>query len=271
MVAIGPAAPWVPAAGADPALAVEVHAPRTAAPPPPPRSLRVVTYNVEYSSRADRLIAALSSHRDLAAADVLLLQEIGPQRDDADRARRLAEALAMGHAYAHGVAILSRWPLADVAVMELPRAHLPYNRRRRIALAASIATAGGPLRLTSVHLDTRLELAERIRQLAPAVASEPPLQIIGGDMNTLPFRFARGAIPIGKVDQPAGLDAHLRGLGFDAPVRAAGATHRHVLRVRLDALFTRGFAPAAAQVARDVRVSDHFPVWADLTPAADGG
>ena len=61
----------------------------------------------------------------------------------------------------------------------------------------------------------------------------------------------------------------MRGLGFATPVSAAGATHRHFLRVRLDALFTRGVVPRAAQVARDVRVSDHFPVWADVElPAA---
>lgn len=233
--------------------------------PPPPDRLRVATWNVEYKTTADRLIDALRSHAELAKADVLLLQEIGPDAQGGpDRAARIAAAFDMGFAYAHGLAIVCRWPLVDAALMQLPRAHLPYNRRTRVALAASIETTRGPLRLVTVHLDTRLNAAERVAQLAPAVADPRPLQILGGDMNTLPFRFAAGAVPIWGADQRGPLDAHLRGLGFDA---AAADRPTHRARMRLDALYTRGFAPCRARVATEVPVSDHYPLWADLAPA----
>ena len=262
MVALGPAGPWHVAGDDAAPFAIEVTPP----PPSPPMagSLRVVTFNVEYRSRSDALIGALRDHVELGRADVLLLQEIEPHAVDGARAPRLAEALGMGLAYAHGLAIMCRWPLRDVAVMELPHAHVPYNRRRRIALRADVATDAGRLRLTTIHLDTRLDGEVRLRQLAPAVDDTHPRQILGGDMNTLPFRFAAGAVPILPADQARLLDDTMRRRGFDTPVTGAGATHRSVLKVRLDALFTRGFAPGQAHVARDVRVSDHFPVWADL-------
>ena len=80
------------------------------------------------------------------AADVVLLQEIGPHAVDGARAGAVADALGLGYACAHDLAILCRWPLRDVHVMELPHARLPYNRRRRLALSAMIDHAAGPLR-----------------------------------------------------------------------------------------------------------------------------
>ena len=261
MVALGPPGPWHVAGDDAAPFAIEVVPPATS--PPMASSLRVVTFNVEYRSRTDALIGALRDHVDLRRADVFLLQEVEPHPVDGARAPRLADALGMGHAYAHGVAIMCRWPLRDVALMELPHAHVPYHQRRRIALRADLDTDAGRLRLTTIHLDTRLDGDVRLRQLAPAV-DDHPRQILGGDMNTLPFRFAAGAVPILPADQARRLDDTMRRRGFDTPVRDAGATHRSLWKVRLDALFTRGFAPSRAHVARDVRVSDHFPVWADL-------
>ena len=269
MVALGPPGPWSLAGDAAGPFPIELAAPPAVA--TMPRTLRVTTFNVEYSTRTGPLIAALRAHPEVGRSDVLLLQEVGPHRLDGARAAPLAEALGLGHAYAHGLAILCRWPLRDVAVMELPRARLPYNQRRRIALAAEVDTDAGPLRLMSVHLDTRLNRHERVLQLAPAVTDAHPLQIVGGDMNTLPFHFVGGAAPVYRADQVGLLDAYMRGLGFATPVSAAGATHRNVLGVRLDAVFTRGVVPQAARVARDVRVSDHFPVWADVELPAAGG
>lgn len=260
MVALGPSAAWMPldekAEVGEPARPSAAAAAATA--------LRVVTWNVEYRTPAARLIDALRSEPALAAADVLLLQEIGPdRRGGPDRSARIAAALGLGFVYAHGLAIAARWRLREAALMALPAAALPYNRRRRVALAATVESAVGPIRLVTVHLDTRLNLAERAAQLAPALADLPARAIVGGDLNTLPFRFAAGALPIGRADQAGGLDAFLAERGFALPARAAGATHRTGLR--LDAIYARGCDAAPAQVLRTVRVSDHFPLWCDVT------
>jgi len=273
MVVLGPSGRWIAARDVPAPWTFEIVAPPTST--PIPRRLRVVTFNVEHGTRMDALIAVFRSHVELKPVDVLLLQEIECHPSDGcSRAKMLADVLGTGYVYApsrttgedgtHGLAILCRWPLLHAEMMELPRVDLPINRRRCIALAAQVDTPAGPLRLTSVHLDTRINLAMRRRQLAPAIVGAHPFQILAGDMNTLPFHFVAGAVPVLPIDQAGGLDAYMRGLGFATPVTRAGATHRHFLRVRLDAVFTRGFMPAIAHVARDVRVSDHYPVWVDL-------
>lgn len=222
-------------------------------------SLRVATWNVEHRTAPARLISAMKSHPDLARVDVWAWQEIG--RDA--RAAEVAAGLGLHLAYRHGVAIASRWPLGEVAVMNLPIAPLPWNRRQRVALAATV----GSVRVVTVHLDTRINLDARLGQLAPALADPHPRLIVGGDLNTLPFHFAGGAVPVWPVDQAARVDAHLRARGFDATAREAGPTHR--TRLRLDGIFTRGFAPARATVVRGVRISDHFPLYVDLDVAPD--
>lgn len=273
MIAPGTTGPWIALRDLAAPMTPELIEPP--APPPFGETLRVVTFNVENRTRADALVAAFRGNGDLRRADIVLLQEIEAHPSEGrSRAGQLAAELGMGLVYApsrlsgddgtHGQAILSRWPLHDPEMMALLRLPLPFNPRRCIALAAQIETPAGRLRLTTVHLDTRINLATRVRQLAPALDAAHPLQIVGGDMNTLPFQFAGLLVPFLPTDQAGGLDAHMRGLGFATPVSRAGATHRHIFRVRLDAIFTRGFAPAAAQVARDIRISDHYPVWVDL-------
>jgi endonuclease/exonuclease/phosphatase family metal-dependent hydrolase len=98
-----------------------------------------------------------------------------------------------------GNAILSSLPLTDLAAVELP-----FERQRRVAVAATIAgvTSGGTpwqLRLVNAHLDntfnpTRLWVASeygRTRQargLLSSLDEDEPL-ILGGDFNTW-FGFA---------------------------------------------------------------------------------
>jgi endonuclease/exonuclease/phosphatase family metal-dependent hydrolase len=236
--------------------------------------MRVVTFNAQYGERISALITTFREHPDLSRADLILLQEIESHpHERTSRAAQLAAALQMDHVYAHsraagtdgthGLAILSRWPLRDVERLDLPRNDLPFRRCARIALAAHVDTPHGELRLTSVHLDTRLNLAARIAQLTPALVDHP-LHILAGDLNTLPCHFVRGAVPLFRVDQAGRLDAHVRELGFATPTSTVGATHRHFLRLRLDAIYTRGLTAAPAHVARDVHLSDHYPVWADV-------
>ncbi len=245
------------------------------APPPPARALRVVTFNVEFRTQAEPLVEVLRSHAELASADVLLLQECEAHPGEgASRAARIARALGLGGVYApartarvhgtYGLAILSRWPLADVEVVELPRMALPFGGGRRIALAGVIATEAGPVRVTSVHLDTRINAAARIAQLAPAVAGSHARHIVGGDMNTLPFVFAGNTVPVLPSGQARRLEAYVRGLGFDTPLRELGRTHRNVVPMRLDALYTRGVVVTGARIVRDVRLSDHYPAWIDV-------
>jgi endonuclease/exonuclease/phosphatase family metal-dependent hydrolase len=268
---LGPAHPWVPAEEVGAPYRVEIGA------APVPRvagdALRVVTFNVHLGEDVEALAAAIEGDAEVAAFDVLLVQEIEAYPGDR-RAARLAERLGVGYVYAparvegegtHGLAILSGLELTGVQVMELPFADLGFHSRRRIALAADV----GGVRVVNVHLDTRINAGERVEQLRPAVVGLPEIAVVAGDFNTNPFVWAGSVVPVapasttGAGDQAAVVDDFMGELGFaggvDEPTQQAGP-----LELRLDAIYVRGVAAGEAHVARGVDGSDHWPLWIDL-------
>jgi endonuclease/exonuclease/phosphatase family metal-dependent hydrolase len=239
--------------------------------------LRIVTYNIHMIS-ADKLVEALRADPQVAAADVVALQEVESHpKEGQSRACLAAQELDLHCAFApgyglddggsHGVALLSRWPLADLEVIELPYHDLHYNSARRVALGATIEAGGGvPLRVYAVHLDNRINPAARKQQLAPVLdaAERTALPVlIAGDMNTSPFVWVTGFIPVPAGVQDERLEKFVRSRGFDTPVTDSGPTSPW-LAMRLDAVYTRGVAVKDHGVAIDVRASDHLPLWADV-------
>ncbi len=276
---MGEDAPWIPVDQITGALAPELGDPP--APRAPGDALRVLTFNIledgDLDLEIDQLVAA--GYDDL---DVLLVQELESYPDEpGSRASRLAAALGMGYVYApafakgdgtHGLAILSHHALTGARVMQLPEAGAYPIPRNRIALAAELDTIDGPLTVICIQLDTRLSLAERVLQLRPAILDAADPVIIGGDMNTLSFAWAGASIPdlpadvAADTDQGPALDDYVRALGFDTPTADVGATwHGAGLRYRLDAIYTRGVTPGAAEVDREIDGSDHWPVRIDVS------
>jgi len=262
----------------DPVIAdVEVGEPGATPPEESARpSLRIATFNVHAAS-AVALVRGIASARSVSAADVLLLQEMessGSERES--RVRQVARQLGMHYAYApayarydggsHGIAVLSRFPLRDVEVIELPRFEVYFNSARRIALGATVAVGGGALRVYSVHLDNRVNPSARLRQLAPVLERaerDTGAVIIGGDLNTTPFHWFANVIPVVWAGQAERLETAVRARGYATPAVGAGATSKW-FGMRLDALFTRGLTPLEAVVDRSVRMSDHLPLWVDV-------
>ncbi|MBE7454280.1 MAG: endonuclease/exonuclease/phosphatase family protein [Kofleriaceae bacterium] len=256
-------------------VAVEAMAATRASTPRPAGPLRVATYNIHHIG-AGELETALAADPDLAAAEVVFLQEVVQPRDRASVACEVGRlhgwhcAYAPGHGLdggSLGVAILSRRPLADLESIELPFFHVRFNAGRRVALAATIDLDGTPVRLYSVHLDNRLNPGQRIRQLAPvmdAAAAWDGPAVIAGDMNTSPFVWLGHVVPVPAGVQDDRLERYVRGRGFTTPVVGSGATHKW-LSMRLDAIYTRGLGVVAHEVEHGVRHSDHLPLWADLT------
>jgi len=255
---------------------------RLAAPPAElPASLRLVSYNVHRGDNLPQLIEALRAHPELSRADVFLLQEIeSHEAEGASRARRLAEALHLNYVYAparlkpdgatHGLAILSRFPLADIEVLPLKQFNLRYNTRRRIALGATVQVGERRLRLYNLHLDTRLNTADRLAQLRPVVeaACARPVQavVIGGDFNTNAFRWLLHVVPIFRSNQAGAVDELMQANGFDTPFTDAGHTLRkRLLRLRLDSLYPRGLAVEGSGIDPQVEASDHAPLWLDVS------
>jgi endonuclease/exonuclease/phosphatase family metal-dependent hydrolase len=240
------------------------------------RPLRLVTFNV-HAEWSDALVHGVQSSRTMSSADLFLLQEMESSASEAEnRARQVARRLDMHFAYApayarwdggsHGVAILSRYPLRDIEVIELPRYDVYFNSARRIALGATADTDGGALRVYSVHLDNRINTSDRLHQLGPVLdraERDTDAVIIGGDLNTSPFCWLAHVLPVACARQAACLEAAVRQRGYATPAVGVGPTSKW-LGMRLDALFTRGLTPVAAGVDRSVRLSDHLPLWVDV-------
>jgi endonuclease/exonuclease/phosphatase family metal-dependent hydrolase len=237
--------------------------------------LRVVTFNVHGQPGA-AIAEAVVGDPALAGADVLFLQEVEEQPErpvTAVVARALgmswafAPGYGLGEGGAHGVSILSRFPMRDLDLIELPRHDVVFNSARRAALGATLQTPSGPVRVYAVHLDNRINPDDRVRQLEPVIAhaADQPVErvIIAGDLNTSPFRWLGGVIPLpvgGQIDR---LERYVRSHGFATPATASGQTSMW-LNMRLDAVYVRGLRGAGVGVEQDVRISDHFPMWVDL-------
>src|SRR5207248_2177588 len=111
--------------------------------------LSVVTLNMAKETDTERILSEFRGTPALRNPDILLLQEV---KDNA--ALDLATGLGL-HVARHqalnsaeqGLAILSRWPLSDIRVIQLPAYELAFHSRLRFALAATAATPAGPLRI----------------------------------------------------------------------------------------------------------------------------
>lgn len=93
-------------------------------------------------------------------------------------ARRLgyfeAFAAAASDIHDQGLAVVSRYPICDVQIRRLKTCDLGSRSRTRFALAATVRTPWGDLRLWIVHLDTRINAAERVEQLQPVIEEPEP-------------------------------------------------------------------------------------------------
>jgi endonuclease/exonuclease/phosphatase family metal-dependent hydrolase len=170
--------------------------------------MRVMTWNLWWRfgpwEQRQRAIATVIAQQQ---PDIVFLQEVWSERDESS-AGRLAEHLGYHHALTDDPfadrrhdepgfhnAIISRWPLIDVASHPLPRADGQSGHRR--ALSAAIVDDGG-LRwpLISTHLDHRFD-ESNVRQLqceallavVDGIRADPettPPVVMGGDFNAPP-------------------------------------------------------------------------------------
>jgi endonuclease/exonuclease/phosphatase family metal-dependent hydrolase len=221
----------------------------------------VVTFNVEKGLKVREAVNALSQHRQLEAADIVLLQEM-----NADGVAVAAEALRMNSIYYPasrepkggtdwGNAILTPWPIEDTRKLLLPH-RSRGSGRARIAVSARVRLPAGPVRVSSVHLGSPFGMGGGSRRdqagviLADAEVSTDPV-IVAGDFNS------HG---IGRLFEER---------GYCWPTKHVGHSVRGF---SFDHVFARGLCvpPSSAGVARDVRdASDHRPVWAVVgTPGA---
>jgi endonuclease/exonuclease/phosphatase family metal-dependent hydrolase len=236
---------------------------RAVAPRPMQREITVATYNVHrwtgFNGRSASDPARAGFVISEMAADVVALQEVMRPHDGDDPLEALAEALGMHVAFAAtrfhkrgelGNAILSRWPLGGVSMLDLSCSRL----EKRVAVAAQIPFEAGVLEVVATHL----ALADRTRhKQVRALLGHPQLgrgpTVLLGDMNAwrrCPATRALEAEPWMKTS-------------IEFPMSFPAA--RPVLA--LDRIYTRGvdMVDISAYESRAAqRASDHLPVMARI-------
>ncbi|MBL8215958.1 MAG: endonuclease/exonuclease/phosphatase family protein [Bryobacterales bacterium] len=238
--------------------------------------LSVISLNIASQPDAASVAKELQPGGKAAGADVYLLQEVYKPATGPSLADTLAQQLGM-HAFFTpsnpgplgsqiGIAILSRYPLQDPRVLDLPRCDLRFRSRTRVAQKAIAKTPNGHVTVYNLHLDTRVNLDERLNQLRPvltdAQSTRTPV-LIGGDFNTNPLHWVGNVVPFPGTTQAKGTHEYMRRLGFRSALPLGTVTH-DLPGFQLDWVFVKGLNVRAANVA-PLPISDHHVVRVQLS------
>lgn len=224
-------------------------------------SFRVVTFNVKWGRRVDRVAKLFRDTPALRDADFVCLQEMDERGVD-----HLARLLGYDYVYYPAVrhpvadqnfgnAVLSRWPIVEDRKIVLPERNR-FRDMLRIAVGATLGTGETSIRAYCVHLETAagIEGPQRRRQVQALLADARAYErvVVAGDLNN--------RNQVGPLFEKAGYAWLTKNVG------------RTMALWSWDHIFTRGLAtsgPGRVGTVRDVRgASDHRPVWAEITLAA---
>jgi endonuclease/exonuclease/phosphatase (EEP) superfamily protein YafD len=239
------------------------------------RTLSVVSLNMAKEADVGRIFKELGDHKSILDADVLLLQEVAKP---SERAPSVADEIA-GRLNRHvlfaspeklpttlGVAIVSKYPLRDAHIRNLRRANLVFRTRSRVALAATVDTPVGPVRIAEAHLDTRINPEARADQIDPVVRDAEAFNgpaVIGGDFNTNDLLWFAAVVPIPAPGrQAAAVRRLMESHGFFTPFGPTGATFDH-LGMELDWIYSNRLRPVSAAV-QPLDFSDHHAIRAEF-------
>jgi endonuclease/exonuclease/phosphatase family metal-dependent hydrolase len=198
--------------------------PGDVAPPLHADRVRVVQWNIEHGNWYEQVERALLTRGELAHADIVTLDEVDlgcARAGNRDVTADLCRALGLHGVWAplflestvgrdddprmaagrdndeglFGIAVLSRWPIGEVRVVELPSPQkLQFDLERMVgrhcALIAEILRPGAPFVAVAAHLEvhrTRVHRAAQARVITEALAREERPIVLAGDFNTHTF------------------------------------------------------------------------------------
>ena len=234
-------------------------------------SVRVLVYNIHAGRDAARVdnLARVAELIDANDADIVLLQEVDRGTVRSGNVDQLAELMRLTGMYGvfgksldyqggeYGIAILSRWPIANDEVVPLridpPQPRAGGSKEPRIAL---VAETGG-LTIANTHFDASRDdtwRAQEVEELLRNAAVRRPL-LLGGDFNAEPeSRIHERMLAAGTRD--AWLDC-AAGQGFTFPAA------RPVKRI--DYVFLAGGARCSSATVLETDASDHRPLLVNVT------
>lgn len=159
-----------------------------------------------------------------------------------------------------GVALLSRFPIDDMTRIDLPWSECPW--RPRLAVGASIQVGSETIRVFNSHIDPHAAadgILEQLEVVMDHAATFAGPKVVLGDFNTL---SRKKCIETRRM---------LETSGYSTPFPTGTSTWRGAgLRMHADWIFVRNLVITRWGVARPLNVSDHWPVWVEITlPIAD--
>lgn len=271
---------------ASPARAVVVGPPRLGSADRRDDSLVILTANLWHDwprrRRLPERLEAFARVVEAEGAQVVLLQEVvrgADFRADEWLAKRLgmeyAYVRANGHegalGFEEGVAVLSRFPLADAQHLYLTSSRVPFVNR--VALGARLSTPCGEFWTFSTHLGIMKQLnaaqLEHLQAWIAATTGDLPA-MIGGDFNTAETSPQMARLRQEWVD----MYRHAHPNGDSATFEMRMPWGGSIWRARLDYLFLLpGATPWRITGVRHVQAaprpySDHQSVVARLSPEA---
>ena len=238
--------------------------------------IKIVSYNIRYRSGDDlnKLLKLFREDPEIGNAAVLGLQEVDRNKKRTGKtntAKTIADGLGFNYAWAApptakpndeeetGVAIMSPFPISDIRRIVLP--HEGPNQRKRVALGATIKVYGKNFRVYSMHGETRIAMNKKIEQMNTLIQDlkqfpENMPVILVGDFNTWESNAARYTIKL------------FRDAGLHTPFGSQSTFSTRVLFVpidfRLDWIWLRGVQVVTCGIDKNIRLSDHFPLWANI-------
>jgi endonuclease/exonuclease/phosphatase family metal-dependent hydrolase len=230
-------------------------------------SLLVVSYNIQYGEDLEEALADLRGEPFLARADIILLQEMGPEGCD-----RVARDLGCDFIYypasihphhdrPFGNAVLTRGRITGQGFTRLPPGG-PVSGTPRLAVFADLELGARRLRAVSIHSSTVIVPAEdRRRQVRAmldnlAIGTDP--LVIGGDFNTV---SEQEALRLAQDMRRSGLREARLGPG---PTIRMPWLRPPGINGRLDHVFCRGLRAGRSGIVAAATASDHYPVWTVL-------
>jgi len=154
-------------------------------------------------------------------------------------------------------------------VLRFRRIVLPHegpNRRRRVALAATVRIYGKDFRVYSMHGETRIAMDKKVEQMNTLIQDlkrfpENMPVILVGDFNTWEGSAEGKTLKL------------FREAGLYTPFGSQSTFRARVLFVpiefRLDWVWLRGVQAVTYGIDKKVSLSDHYPLWANVKVLSD--
>ncbi len=222
---------------------------------PPADIIAIQEADIETKRSARRNIAA-SLAAGLSMVYAHALAETSPEEPPKRKQWYLdfEEPIATNDGGDTGIAMLSRFDFGRVQRIDLPWDGCQW--RPRLAMACSLTFGAFEVVVINAHIDPHASIPGQLEQhraiLEFAASHDCPI-IYAGDFNTL-----------SKAGCEAMFDVLWSG-GFTTPLPTKLATWRAgAIRLHTDWIFVRNATVRRWGVAKPLRVSDHWPVWAEI-------